>query len=98
MYQALGLTLDEAVLKQYEALPVGATPQSIQDAALIARNDEDVDVLARAFTGDRQGYANTGQTLDAQEMVAAAQDSHLAVNDDGEAIIASQLRQAWSYS
>jgi hypothetical protein len=75
---------NEATLRDYDDLPLYTVPKSVQTAALIARNDEDVGVLARAFTGDREGYANNSQILNANEIMAAAQDFREAEDDNSE--------------
>ena len=75
---------DPAVLAEYEALPPGTTPRSVQEAALFARNEEDATILARGFTGDRQGYANNLHIPNAEAMAAAALHSDQAEADDGE--------------
>lgn len=75
---------DPAILAEYEALPIGATPQSLIDASLVARNDADIEVLSRAFTGDREGYANTHRQPTAETMTRVAQDFAAAENDAGE--------------
>ena len=59
---------DPAVIAEYEALPVGATPHSLIDASLVARNDADIEVMSKAFTGDREGYANTHRQPTAETM------------------------------
>ena len=46
---------DVAVLAEYEALPVGTSPRVFMDATVVARDDADIEVLSRAFTGDREG-------------------------------------------
>ncbi len=76
---------DPTVLADYEALSVGGTPQSLMDAALVARNEEDIGVLAKAFTGDREGYANNHRMPTAERMAKAAADFSFAGDDIGEA-------------
>ena len=78
---------DPVALAEYENLPVGATPQSVIDACLVARNEADIDVLSRAFTGDREGYANTHSQPTAETMSRAAQDFSAAQDDVGEKFV-----------
>ena len=70
-------------------LPIGATPQSLIDASLVARNDADIEVLSRAFTGDREGYANTHRQPTAETMTRVAQDFAAAEDDAGEMLCKS---------
>ena len=51
---------DPAVLAEYMNAADGA-PQSLIEAAVCARNEEDATALCKAFVGDREGYANVGQ-------------------------------------
>jgi hypothetical protein len=75
---------DSNVLREYEDLGVGNVPQSIQDATVIARSDDDLEVLSRAFTGVRQGYANNHQIPDAESLLRAANDWQRASDDIGK--------------
>ena len=75
---------DPAVIAEYEALPIGATPHSLIDASLVARNDADIEVMSKAFTGDREGYANTHRQPTAETMARVAQDFSAAEDDAGE--------------
>ena len=75
---------DAAVLAEYEALPVGTSPQVFMDAAVVARDDDDIEVLSRAFTGDREGYANTHRQPTAATMARVAHDFAEAEDDIGE--------------
>ena len=80
---------DPAVIAEYEALPVGATPHSLIDASLVARNDADIEVMSKAFTGDREGYANTHRQPTAETMTRVAQDFSAAEDDAGGRCICS---------
>ena len=82
---------DPAVIAEYEALPIGATPHSLIDASLVARNDADIEVMSKAFTGDREGYANTHRQPTAETMARVAQDFSAAEDDAGENHICSVL-------
>ena len=72
------------MLAEYEALPVGTSPQVFMDAAVVARDDNDIEVLSRAFTGDREGYANTHRQPTAATMARVAHDFTAAEDDIGE--------------
>jgi hypothetical protein len=42
---------NEATLREYENLPLDTVPRSVQAAAVIARNDEDVSMLRLPAVG-----------------------------------------------
>lgn len=55
--QVYGLpTPNAADLAEYEALD--GVPQCLLDNAIVARTEQEAQALARAFVGDRNGYAN----------------------------------------
>jgi hypothetical protein len=55
--QVYGLpTPNAADLAEYEALD--GVPQCLLDNAVVARTEQEAQALARAFVGDRNGYAN----------------------------------------
>ena len=39
------------VLAEYEALPVGTAPRAFMDAVVVARSEEDIEVLSKAVIG-----------------------------------------------
>ena len=49
----------QSVLQQYLNLGT-AVPESLRAACVTAKSKEEVEALAKAFTGDRAGYVNTG--------------------------------------
>ena len=71
------------MLAEYEALPAGATPPQFVQAAVVARSEEDIEILAKAFTGDREGYANTHRQSTAANMAKAGINFAAASDDTG---------------
>jgi hypothetical protein len=55
--QVYGLPAPNAAhLEEYEALD--GVPQCLLDNAVFARTEQEAQALAKAFVGDRNGYAN----------------------------------------
>ena len=66
----IGEKMDGQLISKYEGLK--SMPKSFVDAALIARNAEDADDLAKAYMGGqdgRHGYANTHDSVTADDIV-----------------------------